>query len=65
MKDLNTNQIDTKTDIGWGHQIRSYVLQPYRLVKDLRFKTEDTNPDEVLNGNIDKFIESGIFGKMI
>ena len=64
-EEKNQNQIDSKTDIGWGHQIRSYVLQPYRLVKDLRFKTEDTNPDEVLNGNIDKFIESGIFGKMI
>ena len=64
-EEKNQNQIDSKTDIGWGHQIRSYVLQPYRLVKDLRFKTEDTNPDEVLNGNIDKFIESGIFGKTI
>ena len=64
-EEKNQNQIDSKTDIGWGHQIRSYVLQPYRLVKDLRFKTEDTNPDEVLNGNIDKFIESGIFGKAI
>ena len=50
-------KLNSKTDIGWGHQIRSYVLQPYRLVKDLRFKIEDTNPDEVLNGNIDKFIE--------
>ena len=64
-EEKNQNQIDSKTDIGWGHQIRSYVLQPYRLVKDLRFKTEDTNPDEVLNGNIDKFIESGIFEKTI
>ena len=52
-----------KTEIGWGHQIRSYVLQPYRLVKDLRYKIEDTNPDGVLNGNIDKFIEAGIFGQ--
>ena len=61
-----TDNIESsKSEIGWGHQIRSYVLQPYRLVKDLRFKTEDTNPDEVLNGNIDKFIESGIFGKTI
>ena len=62
-EEKNQSQIDTKTDIGWGHQIRSYVLQPYRLVKDLRYKIEDTNPDEVLNGNIDKFIEAGIFGK--
>ncbi len=58
----NQSQISAKTDIGWGHQIRSYVLQPYRLVKDLRYSIEDTNPDQVLNGNIDKFIEGGVFG---
>ena len=49
--------MNTKTDIGWGHQIRSYVLQPYQLVKDLRNKTESTNPSSVLDGNIDQFIE--------
>jgi peptide chain release factor 2 len=53
--------VSTKTDIGWGHQIRSYVLQPYQLVKDLRSKIESTNPDEVLNGNLDKFIEGNLF----
>jgi len=53
--------ISSKTDIGWGHQIRSYVLQPYRLVKDLRNKVENTNPEDVLNGNIDEFIEGGLF----
>ena len=53
--------VSTKTDIGWGHQIRSYVLQPYRLVKDLRSKIESTNPDDVLNGNLDKFIEGNLF----
>ena len=52
-----------KTDIGWGHQIRSYVLQPYQLVKDLRNKTESTNPSSVLDGNIDQFIEEGIKSK--
>ena len=53
-------ELNTKTDIGWGHQIRSYVLQPYQLVKDLRNKTENTNPESVLDGNIDQFIEEGI-----
>jgi len=56
----NQKEINSKTDIGWGHQIRSYVLQPYQLVKDLRNKTENTNPTSVLNGNIDQFIEEGI-----
>ena len=53
--------VSTKTDIGWGHQIRSYVLQPYQLVKDLRSKIESTNPDDVLNGNLDQFIEGNLF----
>ncbi len=57
----NQKNISNKTDIGWGHQIRSYVLQPYRLVKDLRHKVENTNPEDVLNGNIDQFIEAGLF----
>ncbi len=60
-EERNNKNSDSKTDIGWGYQIRSYVLQPYRLVKDLRFGVEDTNPDSVLNGNIDKFIEGSIF----
>ncbi len=57
----NQKNMSSKTDIGWGHQIRSYVLQPYRLVKDLRNKVENTNPEDVLNGNIDQFIEAGLF----
>ena len=52
---------DRKSDIGWGHQIRSYVLQPYRLVKDLRNNYENTNPEKVLDGNIDDFLENALF----
>ena len=59
----NQKELTNKTDIGWGHQIRSYVLQPYQLVKDLRNKTENTNPSSVLDGNIDQFIEEGIKNK--
>ena len=58
-----SKELNSKTDIGWGHQIRSYVLQPYQLVKDLRNKIESTNPQSVLDGNIDKFIEEGIKNK--
>ena len=50
-----------KTEIGWGHQIRSYVLQPYRLVKDNRTNYESTDPDKILNGEIDGFLESSLF----
>ncbi len=59
----NLKETNLKTDIGWGHQIRSYILQPYQLVKDLRNKTESTNPDAVLNGDIDSFIEAGVLHK--
>ena len=59
----NQKELNSKTDIGWGHQIRSYVLQPYQLVKDLRNKIENTNPRDVLDGNIDQFIEAGIINK--
>ena len=59
----NQKELSFKTDIGWGHQIRSYVLQPYQLVKDLRNKIENTNPKDVLDGNIDQFIVAGIINK--
>ena len=50
----------TKTDIGWGHQIRSYVLQPYQLVKDLRTGHTSTNPLGVLDGDLDDFIQASL-----
>ncbi len=53
-----------KTDIGWGHQIRSYVLQPYQLVKDLRTGVEHTNPQAVLDGDLDAFIEAALAQKV-
>ncbi len=49
-----------KTEIGWGHQIRSYVLQPYQLVKDLRTGLENTNPPAVLDGEITGFMEAAL-----
>ncbi len=55
------NLAKSKTDIGWGHQIRSYVLQPYRLVKDLRNNLENTDPDSVLDGDIDSFLEAALY----
>ena len=50
----------TKTDIGWGHQIRSYVLQPYQMVKDLRTGVESGNPQAVLDGDLDKYMEAAL-----
>ncbi|MGP9819514.1 peptide chain release factor 2 [Salinarimonas sp. NSM] len=50
----------SKSDIGWGHQIRSYVLQPYQLVKDLRTGTQSTSPDDVLDGDLDPFMEAAL-----
>jgi peptide chain release factor 2 len=50
----------TKTDIGWGHQIRSYVLQPYQMVKDLRTGVETGNPSAVLDGDLDRFLAAAL-----
>jgi peptide chain release factor 2 len=50
----------SKTEIGWGHQIRSYVLQPYQLVKDLRTGVESTSPQDVLDGKLDPFMEAAL-----
>ena len=55
------NLEETKTDIGWGHQIRSYVLHPYRLVKDNRTNVENSSPEKVLDGHIDEFLESSLY----
>ena len=52
---------NSKSEIGWGHQIRSYVLHPYRMVKDNRTNYENSNPDKVLDGDIDEFIENSLY----
>ena len=50
----------SKSDIGWGHQIRSYVLQPYQMVKDLRTGVESSSPSDVLDGDLDEFMEASL-----
>jgi peptide chain release factor 2 len=57
---LANAQEAAKTDIGWGHQIRSYVLAPYQLVKDLRTGVEKGNPDAVLDGALDDFMAASL-----
>jgi peptide chain release factor 2 len=60
-REAEANSINaTKTDIGWGHQIRSYVLQPYQLVKDLRTGVTSTAPSDVLDGALDKFMAAAL-----
>ena len=53
----------SKTEIGWGHQIRSYVLQPYQMVKDARTAVEKGNAQGVLDGDIDAFLEAALAAK--
>ena len=60
-KKENTKIENNKSDIGWGHQIRSYVLHPYRMVKDNRTNYENSSPDKVLDGDIDSFLESSLY----
>ena len=57
----NQNMESSKSEIGWGHQIRSYVLHPYRLVKDNRTNFESSNPDKILDGEIDEFLENSLY----
>jgi len=60
-EDKTKNIEKAKSDIGWGHQIRSYVLHPYRLVKDNRTNYESSNPDKILDGDLDEFLESNLY----
>ena len=60
-EDKTKNIENSKSDIGWGHQIRSYVIHPYRLVKDNRTNYESSNPDKVLDGEINEFLESSLY----
>ena len=57
----NQNIESSKSEIGWGHQIRSYVLHPYQMVKDNRTNYESSNPDKILDGEIDDFLESSLY----
>ena len=55
-----SGEYQEKSEIGWGHQIRSYVLQPYQMVKDLRTGVTSSSPDKVLDGEIDLFISAAL-----
>jgi len=55
---------DAKSDIGWGHQIRSYVLQPYQMVKDLRTQVEKGNAQGVLDGDLDDYLEAALAARI-
>ena len=55
---------EAKTEIGWGHQIRSYVLQPYQMVKDLRTDVETSNTQAVLDGDLDEFMAAALAARV-
>lgn len=60
----NTAQYDSKSEIGWGHQIRSYVLQPYQMIKDLRTGVERTDAHVVLDGDLDDYLHASLAQKL-
>ena len=65
-REAEANAIEaSKTEIGWGHQIRCYVLQPYQLVKDLRTGHTSGTPDEVLDGELDDFMEASLAQRVL
>ena len=59
-EDAAQAQSDSKSEIGWGSQIRSYVLQPYQMIKDLRTGVETSDVNGVLDGDIDRFLEASL-----
>ena len=59
-EEVSESLAQSKKDIGWGNQIRSYILHPYKLIKDLRTNHESSNVNDVLDGNIDKFLEKSL-----
>ena len=61
--DMAAQEAD-KTEIGWGHQIRSYVLQPYQMVKDLRTNVETSNTGGVLDGDLDEFMAASLAARV-
>ena len=63
-EDAAAAEAASKTDIGWGHQIRSYVLQPYQMVKDLRTGVESTQPSLVLDGDLDAFLNAALAARV-